>query len=168
MNLNSIATDLFKKVCKYPNFIPRDILERGFCSNWNYVYEIAEGTGMNHQPIFGVTIVNTTTNTQCHDISDLFQSLKEAREHIASGIIFLDGSEENEILYKTFTLAELDEMPTVWDGHIDNCKKDLPTVRLLISRMTKEDGAKYDNEVTIEKYDSIIGKWYTYRTYKAD
>lgn len=50
------------------------------------VYEIAEGTGMEQQPIFGVTIVTYDTSTgetaRRTDETELFYSFEEARDHL--------------------------------------------------------------------------------------
>lgn len=50
-----------------------------------------------------------------------------------------------------YTLAELQALPTLSAGHFDNVKIDSNGLRVSLSRMTHEDGAPYDNQVTIER-----------------
>jgi hypothetical protein len=63
---------------------------------------------------------------------------------------------------RNYTLAELEALPTISQGHTDDLKveaydidkktKEITTgTRIWLSRMTKEDGMPYDNQVTVEK-----------------
>ena len=49
-----------------------------------------------------------------------------------------------------FTLAQLETIPVISEGHMDNLLIDTGKTRVWLARMTKEDGAKYDNAVTVE------------------
>ena len=49
-----------------------------------------------------------------------------------------------------FTLAQLEALPTINEGHTSDLKWDTGRTRVWLSRMTKEDGMPYDNQVTVE------------------
>lgn len=66
---------------------------------------------------------------------------------------------------KTFTLNELTALKTITVGQMDDLKVDTGTRRHWLSRMTKEDGAVYDNQVTVERYDGTA--WVESYTYQA-
>jgi hypothetical protein len=68
-----------------------------------------------------------------------------------------------------YSAAELEKMKTISEGHMEDLKIQTPHTRLWLSRMTKEDGAPYDNQVTVEARQAP-GKspeWKTIATYKA-
>lgn len=69
-----------------------------------------------------------------------------------------------------YTLAELKAMPNLGDSHYDDLKVDTGIadpnrIRIWLSRMSKEDGAPYDNQVTIEQWDG--DKWVIVKQYRA-
>lgn len=64
-----------------------------------------------------------------------------------------------------FTLSALQAMPTLDSGHFDNLKIDGPYTRVWLSHMTKADGMKYDNQVTVQRLKD--GVWRDVSTYKA-
>jgi hypothetical protein len=66
----------------------------------------------------------------------------------------------------TYSLAELQAMPTISVGHFEDLKVETGQVRVWLSRMTAEDGADYDNEVIVEHWHQS-GFWYTAKTYQA-
>ena len=49
-----------------------------------------------------------------------------------------------------YTLAELRRMPVISEGHGENLMVDTGLTRLWLSRMTRADGAKHDNNVVVE------------------
>jgi hypothetical protein len=49
-----------------------------------------------------------------------------------------------------FSLAQLEAVPTISEGHTSDLKWDTGRTRVWLSRMTKEDGMPYDNQVTVE------------------
>lgn len=55
---------------------------------------------------------------------------------------------------KTFERSFLLSLPTIHKGHFDDVKIESKKYRVLISRCTKADGAKIDNEITILKLNS--------------
>lgn len=57
-----------------------------------------------------------------------------------------------------YTLAELNSMPTIHEGHFDNIKYDDGKARVMISRMSVADGAPYDNQVTLQHYLYCTGE----------
>ena len=63
------------------------------------------------------------------------------------------------------TLRKLESLPTLTQGHTDDLKLESATSRVWLSRLTKEDGMPYDNQVTEEQL--INGKWVTVRQYQA-
>jgi hypothetical protein len=54
-----------------------------------------------------------------------------------------------------YTLAELLAKPTITQGQTDDLKVFFlgRQTKVWLSRMTKEDGQPYDNQVTIERFD---------------
>ena len=63
------------------------------------------------------------------------------------------------------TLRKLESLPTLKQGHTDDLKLESATSRVWLSRLTKEDGMPYNNQVTEESF--INGKWVTVRQYQA-
>lgn len=68
---------------------------------------------------------------------------------------------------KRYTLKELNELPTLNQGHTSNLKLELEDgkVRVWLSRLGKEDGEKYDNMVIVERLHG--GTWKEEKTYQA-
>lgn len=64
-----------------------------------------------------------------------------------------------------YTLADLNRMSVVSEGHSGNLMVDTGKTRVWLSRLTKEDGAKFDHEVSVE----TLGPkgWRTITTYGA-
>lgn len=52
---------------------------------------------------------------------------------------------------RIYTLAELEALPTLSQGHTDDLKIETENTRVWLSRMTVEDGEPYNNKVTVEK-----------------
>lgn len=65
-----------------------------------------------------------------------------------------------------FTLAEIQNCPVIEQGHTDNLILATPYCKVWVSRLTKEDGMPYDNEVTLEAFNSHDGFWFTVDTYE--
>jgi len=68
---------------------------------------------------------------------------------------------------KRYTLAELEAMPTISQGHMEDLKIEVENIKVWLSRMTVEDGMPYNNQVTVENYDTINGRWETVAEYQA-
>jgi hypothetical protein len=64
-----------------------------------------------------------------------------------------------------YSLGYLLSLPTLESGHFDNLKIDTGVERVWLSRMTKEDGAAYDNGVTVERMNN--GVWEAVEEYPA-
>ena len=64
------------------------------------------------------------------------------------------------------TLEELQKLPTLCVGQVDNLKIETPTMRVWLSRVTVADGQPYDNQVTIERL-GVNGIWCTDYVYEA-
>ena len=79
--MSKSANQLFKKVYgTSTNFMTPNVLKRGV--KGNFAYEISEGTGFNHEPIFGVTLISRLTETASYDLSKKVESLQEANEYL--------------------------------------------------------------------------------------
>lgn len=65
------------------------------------------------------------------------------------------------------TLHKLESLPTLTQGHTDDLKLESATSRVWLSRLTKEDGMPYNNQVTVETYNSKTGAWVTTEQYEA-
>lgn len=65
-----------------------------------------------------------------------------------------------------FTFQTLNRLPTLRQGQADDLKFESATTRVWLSRLGKEDGQPYDNQVTVEQFD---GKsWETVEQYEAE
>lgn len=64
-----------------------------------------------------------------------------------------------------YTLAELHAMPTIRQEWTCNLKVETKFKRIWLSRMTIEDGADYNNQVTVERCRN--GCWYPAIIYQA-
>lgn len=61
------------------NFMTPDVIE--YIDTPRFLVELSEGTGFDHEPIYGVTVA-TLDGERDHDRSQMFFSLDDAREHI--------------------------------------------------------------------------------------
>lgn len=75
------------------------------------------------------------------------------------------GARTQKFIGRGYSLAELEAMPTISQGHMDNLKVDTGTMRVWLSRMTREDGMPYNNAVTVERL--INGVWTEVEQYEA-
>lgn len=76
-----------------------------------------------------------------------------------------------------YTLKQIEALPTIKQGHTDDLKIETKDMRIWLSRLTKEDGIAFDNQVTIEKLyratassrksSSFGTRWMTYKEYEA-
>jgi len=66
---------------------------------------------------------------------------------------------------KRYSLAELEELPTLSEGQFDNLKVETSTRRVWLSRCGVADGEPYPNKVTVERL--INGRWEVETTYQA-
>ena len=70
------------------------------------------------------------------------------------------------VLRHDYTLSELEALPTIEQGHMDDLKIKTKYIKVWLSRMTKEDGMPYDNQVTIERLTSSY-TWETVYQFQA-
>ncbi len=70
-------------------------------------------------------------------------------------------------LHGELSLAEIQSLATISSGHADDLKIDSDGVRVWLSRMTVQDGAAFDNEVTVEIFHRSTGQWARYKSYPA-
>ena len=68
---------------------------------------------------------------------------------------------------KRYSLAFLQAQNTRESGHFGNLKISTPFLRVWLDRMTKADGAKYDNGVIVEIRNFETGDWETVAEYPA-
>lgn len=72
-----------------------------------------------------------------------------------------------------YTLAELEDMPTLSLGQTDDLKAENEDTRIWLSRLSTEDGEPYNNKVTIERLEEdfrenrLSSQWVTKETYEA-
>lgn len=66
---------------------------------------------------------------------------------------------------RRYTLDELEALPTLSASQADDLKIDTGSTRVWLARVTKDDGADCDNEVTVEQRQN--GRWVTVETYQA-
>lgn len=66
-----------------------------------------------------------------------------------------------------YSLSELKSMPTIKEDHFMNLKVETEDTRIWLSRMTKADGADYNNEVLIEKLNPKTYNWEHFESYQA-
>lgn len=59
-------------------------------------------------------------------------------------------------------LDMLNKLPT-----LNDLKLETATTRVWLSRLTIEDGMPYNNQVTVETYNSKTGAWVTTEQYEA-
>lgn len=64
-----------------------------------------------------------------------------------------------------YRAADLRRIAPIHQGHFDNVYIETPTYRVSLSRMTRADGAPYDNQITEEVYDMKTGCWVTVAQY---
>lgn len=64
------------------NFMTPDIVRRGRVGP--YVYELSTGRGFGNEPIWGVTVHDTRTDTRADDLSACCFSAQEAEDKIAA------------------------------------------------------------------------------------
>lgn len=64
-----------------------------------------------------------------------------------------------------FTLRQMEAFQTLSQGQYANLKVNGPTLRVWLARVGKDDGAPYDNGVTVERL--INGKWTIVDEYEA-
>lgn len=64
-----------------------------------------------------------------------------------------------------YTLKQLQDLPVIREGHMDNLLVETSTRRVWLSRMTVEDGMPYNNEVVVE--ECVDGHWTLVEKYEA-
>lgn len=65
----------------------------------------------------------------------------------------------------SFTLTVLKRLPTIRRSQTDDLKFESALMRVWLSRLTKEDGQPYDNQVTVERFNGE--SWKTTEQYEA-
>ena len=66
---------------------------------------------------------------------------------------------------RRYTLAQLQSLPTISTGHVDDLKVDNGVERIWLSRVGVDDGMPYDNQVTVQRL--MDGRWQIVSTYPA-
>jgi hypothetical protein len=128
-------------------FFPADVPAN--CKDTGITTLSKSGTGWGKVAIAGIVVAAVLGATYAFS-----QSRKSAKS--AKG---------NPSFPERFSLAQLKKMKTLHHGQFDNLKKQTKTYRVWLSRMTKADGAPYNNQVTVEYLDN--GSWKPAYTYQA-
>ncbi len=84
MNKSIEAGEIFNREYKYANnFMTPNLIRYGFINRF-IVYELSQGKGINHEDIFGLTLVSIGRDNKTHrsEKSRLCMSLKIAEEYI--------------------------------------------------------------------------------------
>ena len=68
---------------------------------------------------------------------------------------------------RRLSLEEVKSTPVISRGHFDNLIWDDGEYRVWHSRMTVLDGMSYDNQITVEKCNSSLGRWEIVERYEA-
>lgn len=66
-----------------------------------------------------------------------------------------------------YTLKQLQARKTIAQGQADDLKIETAQHRVWLSRMTIEDGMPYNNQVTVERFNTVSGNWLTVDEYEA-
>lgn len=66
-----------------------------------------------------------------------------------------------------YTLESLRALPTLSVGQADSLKIETEDTRVWLCRCGVADGMPYDNQVTIERFDSVKGRWYDAAKHEA-
>lgn len=98
-------------------------------------------------------------------IDDARLNIYQTHDHIMNLVLIDQDQAEDKRQAKLCRAAmahelsakELIALPTLDQGHFDNLKIQTADTRVWLSRMTKADGAKYDNAITVERL--IGGVW---------
>jgi len=61
-----------------PNFMTPTHIKTFYVND--YAVELSKGTGFSHNTIYGLTIVDTTTNDRFHPLNDCYDTLTEVEE----------------------------------------------------------------------------------------
>lgn len=64
-------------------------------------------------------------------------------------------------------LKDIIKFKTIEQGHTDDLKLITDGMKVWLSRMTKEDGQPYNNQITVELYNKELGRWETVEQYEA-
>jgi len=107
-------------------------------------------------PLTEISYILQENVTGTWEDSVSYNNLKEAKIDLKS---YRENSKYGSRLIKrrvlkTFTREFLMSLPTIHKGHFDDVKIESKKYRFLVSRMTIEDGAKVNNEITILKLNS--------------
>ena len=97
-----------------------------------------------------------------------FVHAKKLEEYIEEYVSYFKETFINtDFFYTNIPLKVLSNLPTLEQGHTDNLKYQNKMFKIWLSRMTVEDGMKYNNGVTVEYFDNIDGVWKVLYEYEA-
>lgn len=92
---------------------------------------------------------------------------KKLEEYIEEYIDLLPDELIDKHLYRDIPLKVLSNLPTLEQGHTDDLKYQNKMFKVWLSRMTVEDGMKYNNGVTVEYLNNIDYSWKVLYEYEA-
>lgn len=96
-----------------------------------------------------------------------FVHAKKLEEYIEEYIDLLPDELIDKHLYRDIPLKVLSNLPTLEQGHTDDLKYQNKMFKVWLSRMTVEDGMKYNNAVTVEYLNNIDYSWRVLYEYEA-
>lgn len=96
-----------------------------------------------------------------------FVHAKKLEEYIEEYIDLLPDELIDKHLYRDIPLKVLSNLPTLEQGHTDDLKYQNKMFKVWLSRMTVEDGMKYNNGVTVEYLNNIDYSWKVLYEYEA-
>jgi hypothetical protein len=64
-------------------------------------------------------------------------------------------------------LKDISKFKTISQGQTDDLKVESEGMKVWLSRMTKEDGMPYNNQITVELFNNKLGSWETVEQYEA-
>jgi hypothetical protein len=72
----------FRKVMQGNNLMTPDIIDYCLSGSKQHICELSNGIGMSGHKIFGVTVVDISSNTHIYKLGRCFTDVHEAREYI--------------------------------------------------------------------------------------
>ena len=114
---------------------------------WHVAWSKAERTATEKELV--ARFENAWANPKSAEHTELLKALPKKFQ----GGAFAEQLSDDDVKARrkgAFTLAQLEALPAISEGHTSDLKWDTGRTRVWLSRMTKEDGMPYDNQVTVE------------------
>jgi hypothetical protein len=134
---------------------------------WHVAWSKAERTATEKELV--ARFENAWANPKSAEHTELLKALPKKFQ----GGAFAEQLSDDDVKARrkgAFTLAQLEALPAISEGHTSDLKWDTGRTRVWLSRMSKEDGMPYDNQVIVETRQHATGKaplWKTTLKYQA-